>query len=125
MWRSRYDTERNSVSMLAQANFSHKVLEGLSKKDQKAKLLNDKQINWDEEPNWFKYGDTLKKELFDKECENPKTGEKTIAKRAKIVAKAFRYENFRQEFIDLLYAKYWNDVDLSFLPDITSAVVEY
>lgn len=47
LWRQN-DAIRNSVSMLAQANFSHKELQGKSSREMKEMLVNQKGISWDD-----------------------------------------------------------------------------
>lgn len=54
-WR-QLDCERNSVSMLAQANFSHRTLQGVSKRGMLDMLVTEKDINWNDEPAFFKRG---------------------------------------------------------------------
>lgn len=68
IWRE-IDAVRNSVSMLAQANFSHKELQG---KDRKAMLtmLEEKGIRWNELPDDLKRGAYFKRVLVDKELDD-------------------------------------------------------
>lgn len=54
LWRVR-DAIRNSVSMAAQANFSHRDLQGKSQSRMLA-MLRDKGIDWSDYPNFFKWG---------------------------------------------------------------------
>lgn len=56
IWRSVFDAQRNSVSMLAQANFSHKSLQNLSTKKLQEKLILEKGIDWNSLPVWQKRG---------------------------------------------------------------------
>lgn len=49
LWR-QLDAERNSVSSLAQAHFSHKTLHGKNVQEMKVMLLEEKQIDWDTLP---------------------------------------------------------------------------
>jgi len=65
VWRE-IDAVRNSVSMLAQANFSHKELQG---KDRKAMLtmLEEKGIRWNELREDLKRGAYFKRVLVEKE----------------------------------------------------------
>jgi tRNA(His) guanylyltransferase len=55
LWRQK-DTTRNSVQMVAQANFSHKSLQGLSSSQLQEKLFQEKGINWDALPTPQKRG---------------------------------------------------------------------
>lgn len=68
VWRE-IDAVRNSVSMLAQANFSHKELQG---KDRKAMLtmLEEKGIRWNELRSDLKQGAYFKRVLIDKELDD-------------------------------------------------------
>ena len=54
LWRQQ-DAERNSVSSLAQAHFSHRQLHGKSVKEMMAMLL-DEKINWNTLPVFQKRG---------------------------------------------------------------------
>ena len=68
VWRE-IDAVRNSVSMLAQANFSHKELQG---KDRKAMLtmLEEKGIRWNELREDLKRGAYFKRVLVEKELDD-------------------------------------------------------
>lgn len=68
VWRE-IDAVRNSVSMLAQANFSHKELQG---KDRKAMLtmLEEKGIRWNELEDDLKRGAYFKRVLIKKELDD-------------------------------------------------------
>lgn len=55
LWRIR-DCEKNSVSMVAQANFKHKELQGLNTSQLQDKLFLEKGINWNNLPTWQKRG---------------------------------------------------------------------
>ena len=68
IWRE-IDAVRNSVSMLAQANFSHKELQG---KDRKAMLtmLEEKGIRWNELRSDLKQGAYFKRVLINKELDD-------------------------------------------------------
>lgn len=116
MWRSRYDCERNSTAMLAQAHFSAKALHGLSRKQQKQKLLDEKNIDWEDQPNWFKYGALIKKELYEKEAINPKTQETLTVTRTRVICKSFQLSTFSENLVKLLLDKYWGETPLPDLP---------
>jgi tRNA(His) guanylyltransferase len=55
LWRTR-DCIRNSISMLAQHHFSHKVLHGKSTTEMQDLLVLEKGVNWNNEPARFKTG---------------------------------------------------------------------
>jgi len=62
-WRES-DCSRNSIQMVAQANFSHKELQGLGCNQLKEKLIQDKNINWDNMPISKKLGVCIIKENY-------------------------------------------------------------
>jgi tRNA(His) 5'-end guanylyltransferase len=55
IWRQN-DATRNSISMAAQANFSHKQLQGKSCDEMQKMLFQEKGINWNDYPDFFKRG---------------------------------------------------------------------
>ena len=57
-WR-QLDAVRNSINMVAQSVFSHKSLQGLSCNDMLNKLLEEKDINWNDLPTECKHGTAL------------------------------------------------------------------
>ena len=58
VWRQR-DAERNSISMAAQAHFSHKELQGLNRSQMMDLLMLRKGINWDDYEPAFKRGQVV------------------------------------------------------------------
>ena len=63
LWRQQ-DATKNSISMVAQANFPHKELEGVSGKQKQEKLWQEKGINWSDLPVWQKRGVCIIKEEY-------------------------------------------------------------
>ena len=61
IWRQQ-DCTRNSVSMAASANFSHKSLEGKSSSEKQEMLFNEKGINWNDYKPKYKRGTVIKKQ---------------------------------------------------------------
>jgi tRNA(His) 5'-end guanylyltransferase len=61
IWRQQ-DCTRNSVSMAASANFSHKLLEGKSGEEKQEMLFSEKGINWNDYLPKYKRGSVIKKE---------------------------------------------------------------
>jgi tRNA(His) 5'-end guanylyltransferase len=60
IWRQQ-DCTRNSISMAASANFSHKSLEGKSSDEKQEMLFQEKGINWNDYETKFKRGSIIKK----------------------------------------------------------------
>jgi tRNA(His) guanylyltransferase len=60
LWRQR-DCEKNSISSLAQAHFSHKELHGKNSSDKQDMLMLQKGVNWNDVPTHYKRGTALYK----------------------------------------------------------------
>ncbi|GAA0408280.1 tRNA(His) guanylyltransferase Thg1 family protein [Paenibacillus motobuensis] len=65
LWRQQ-DATKNSISMVAQANFPHKELQGLDGKKLQDKLFLEKGINWNDLPVWQKRGACITKQNYKK-----------------------------------------------------------
>jgi tRNA(His) 5'-end guanylyltransferase len=63
IWRNQ-DCARNSVSMVAQSNFSHKELHGVSTAEMQEMLMTRKEINWSEYDEALKNGRLIVKEEY-------------------------------------------------------------
>jgi tRNA(His) 5'-end guanylyltransferase len=63
IWRNQ-DIGRNSVSMVAQANFSHKELQNKSTAEMQEMLFQEKGINWADYPEELKNGRLIVKEEY-------------------------------------------------------------
>lgn len=63
LWRQR-DAIKNSISMLAQHHFSQKELNGLNSSQLKAKLIEEKSVDWNELNLWKKSGLCITKEYY-------------------------------------------------------------
>jgi tRNA(His) guanylyltransferase len=61
-WWRMLDAKRSSINMVAQCNFSHKSLQGLSCNEMQEKLWQEKQINWAKLPQGQKIGFTCTRE---------------------------------------------------------------
>ena len=87
-WRALQDCRRNSISMLAQAHFSPAQLHGIDARTMLRMLLEEKGVDWLEQPAFFRYGSYVKKEEFTKQAFNPKTQQQ--ARRAALRVPAAR-----------------------------------
>ena len=65
LWRQD-DAIKNSISMAAQAHFSHKQLHGVGS-EAKKQMLRDIGKPWEDEPEFFKWGSFSKRVSFDTE----------------------------------------------------------
>lgn len=71
LWRTN-DATKNSVSMLAQSEFSHKELQNLSCDEMQYKLITEKDINWNDCPDEQKQGVYVRKEKVEVKLEKEK-----------------------------------------------------
>lgn len=63
LWRQQ-DAMKNSISMVAQAHFPHKELQGLDGKQLQDKLFVEKGINWNDLPVWQKRGVCITNQIY-------------------------------------------------------------
>lgn len=120
MWRCKIDCQRNAKAQYAGQYLSAKRVLGMSTPEQvetvKAEL--GPELDYDAlVPAWAKYGTTLKKALTERECENPKTGEKKACLRTEIVSADIPYYKFSDETCAMICNKHitgagpeWTDV---------------
>jgi tRNA(His) guanylyltransferase len=80
VWRQK-DATRNSISMAAQALFSHKQLHGKSSSDMQEMMWSERGVNWNDYDPRFKRGTAVWPEVRrgDVEYTNTRTGEKGVA----------------------------------------------
>lgn len=71
IWRQQ-DATRNSISMAAQAQFSHRQLHGVSSNQQQEMLWREKNINWDDYPTRARRGSVCYKETYETDVEYSK-----------------------------------------------------
>ena len=76
LWRQG-DATRNSISMTAQAHFSHTRLQGKSADEMQGMLWQEKGLNWNDLPGGFKRGRCIVRsaETKDVEYQDKRTGE--------------------------------------------------
>jgi len=70
LWRCR-DAEKNSVSNTAIKSISHKSLL-LKNSDERIEMLKELGIDWNKTPGMYKYGTTIKREIFSMNMEDIK-----------------------------------------------------
>jgi len=106
VWRMT-DAKRNSKNNLGHLHFSQKEVEGLPP-GEILKKLETKGVDWHSFPGAYKWGSFIKKSQFEKESENPKTGEKVKALRTRISIASFDLR-YSEEAIPLISQKLTND----------------
>lgn len=65
IWRQQ-DATKNSISMMSQAHFPQKELQGLDGKQLQDKLFTEKGVNWNDLPVWQKRGVCITKQYYSK-----------------------------------------------------------
>lgn len=69
IWRQQ-DATKNSINCVAQANFSHKQLQGKNGSEMQDMLMLQKGINWNDTPTKYKRGMSCIRKLLDIETPN-------------------------------------------------------
>lgn len=105
MWRSQ-DAIRNSIQMAGRAVFSHKELDRKNQSDILDMLINDKQINWNEYPKYFKEGSFFKRVTYEKARTDGEEGETVIRSKVSEVIEDTKFEDLDMaEKIELVFGK--------------------
>ena len=68
IWRE-IDCNKNAINMVSRCYFSHKSLLGVKNEKMKEKLLIEKNIDFEQYPNFFKFGTWVKKQTFLKQLD--------------------------------------------------------
>lgn len=77
------------------------------------KLKEEKNVDWESQPEPFRFGTFVKRERYLKEAEDLKTKEKLQVFRTRVTPKQLQLKGFSQANIDLIFRKYWEmDEDL-------------
>lgn len=107
IWRSIHDCSRNAVQTYAYTYFGPQKIMNKDTKQMIQMMLDEKELAWDDlsqVPTFIKHGLYCKKIMVNKVIDgNP-------ALRAEYIFKQYKI-NFSQENLDILLAKYWNDVE--------------
>jgi len=104
-WRALMDCRRNSISMLAQANFPPERLHGVSANSVLRMLHEEKGMAWEEEPQFFRFGCFIKKEQYQKPAYNPMTQQEVVATRTRSASRSFEFRP--EEASAFLLARFW------------------
>jgi tRNA(His) 5'-end guanylyltransferase len=81
-WR-QLDCKRNSIQLLGQAHFSHNQLQNKNSNEIQEMLFQEKNINWANEPEWFKNGVAIYKKPTKVEYHNEFDGSSGVVYRNK------------------------------------------
>ena len=86
------DCRRNSISALGQAHYTPQELHRVSALETLRRLRDEKGVEWDEQPPWFRFGTYVKKERYEKRAYNPVTSEQVMAERTRYTRCSFALE---------------------------------
>lgn len=108
LWRCRNDAVRNSVGAFARTMYTTEQMHGKRTKDLLEMMEEEKGVKFEEAvPKWAIEGCLMKREQYDHEGINPKTGtiEKTSRTRTRVENRGVR--DFSEENLMLITHKYW------------------
>jgi tRNA(His) guanylyltransferase len=108
IWRCRNDAVRNSVSAFARTMYSTKEMNGKKTQELVNMMLEEKGVRFEEAvPKWAIEGCLIKREQYEHEGVNLKTGEveKTFRSRTRVDERGVR--EFGDEGLKLVTERYW------------------
>jgi tRNA(His) guanylyltransferase len=108
LWRCRNDAIRNSVGAFVRTMYSSKEMHGKRAADLVKMMKEEKGVVFEEAvPAWAVEGCLMKRERYEHEGLNPKTGkmEKAVRTRKRAVERGVR--DFTEENLRLVTEKYW------------------
>ncbi|KAF2036781.1 hypothetical protein EK21DRAFT_51932 [Setomelanomma holmii] len=108
IWRCRNDAVRNAVGAFARTTYSTKQMHGKRTGELIAMMKEEKGVIYEDAvPRWAIEGCLMKREHFEHEGLNPKTGEieKTLRTRTRTEERGVR--DFSDENLRLITDKYW------------------
>ncbi len=79
------DCVRNSITTLARVHFTPRELNKLNNTVVLRKLRNEKNVEWQNYPDHYRFGLLIKKRLVDKEAFDPSSNKTVIVKRGEYV----------------------------------------
>ncbi|KAH7383165.1 tRNAHis guanylyltransferase-domain-containing protein [Pyrenochaeta sp. MPI-SDFR-AT-0127] len=109
LWRCRNDAVRNSVSGFARTMYSTQQMHGKRTKELIGMMRDEKGVQFEEAvPKWAIEGCLMKREQYEHEGVNLKTGvmEKTFRTRTRVEERGVR--EFTAENLKLITEKYWS-----------------
>ena len=108
IWRCRNDAVRNSVSAFARTMYSTKEMNGKKTQELVSMMLEEKGVRFEEAvPKWAIEGCLVKREQYEHEGVNLKTGEieKTFRTRTRVEERGIR--EFGDEGLKAMTSRYW------------------
>jgi tRNA(His) guanylyltransferase len=108
LWRCRNDAVRNAVGAFARTMYSTKEMHGKRTADLIGMMRDEKGVVFEEAaPKWAIEGCLMKREQYEHEGLNPKTGEMEKTHRARTRVEERGVKVFSEENLRLVTDKYW------------------
>ncbi|KAF2690086.1 hypothetical protein K458DRAFT_412918 [Lentithecium fluviatile CBS 122367] len=108
LWRCRGDAMRNSVNAFARTLYSDKQLHKKTTKEVREMMENEKGIVFEDAvPKWAVEGSLIKREQFEHEGVNLKSGEQEVTMRTRTRVEDRGVREFSEENLLLVTGKYW------------------
>lgn len=104
-WRAVMDCRRNSINMLAHCYFPQDKLHRVDARTCVAMLKEQKGVNWEDTPAFFRYGSFVKKEEYFKKAFNRKLQEEVTVRRTRATSRSFAFDE--KEAKQFLLAAIW------------------
>lgn len=107
IWRSIHDCSRNAAQTYAYTYFGPKKIMNKDTKQMIQMMIDEKSLDWknsEQVPIFIKHGLYCKKIMVNKVIDG------NTALRAEYIFKQYKID-FSQENLDILLAKYWNDIE--------------
>lgn len=112
-WRHRYDTLKNATMTYALSHYAQNAILGKSPHELRDLMREEKNWNMLEQaPKNIIYGTFLKKELYDLESVDRKTGQPVLAKRSRVRIGSFSMQTVLptdDDKVKFIMSKYWNE----------------
>lgn len=108
LWRCRGDAVRNAVSAFARTMFSDKQMHKKTTKELLEMMEKEKGVKFEEAvPKWALEGSLIKREQFEHEGVNLKTGETELTMRTRTRVEDRGVREFSEDNLRLITEKYW------------------
>ncbi|KAI1502237.1 tRNAHis guanylyltransferase-domain-containing protein [Biscogniauxia marginata] len=108
LWRCRVDAVRNSICSFARTMFSQRQVHGRTSAELVEMMRAEKGVVYEEAvPRWALEGCLMKRELYEHQGFNPKTGEMETTTRTRTRVEERGVREFFAEKIELVTGKYW------------------
>ncbi|OTA86388.1 glycoside hydrolase family 55 protein [Hypoxylon sp. CO27-5] len=122
LWRCRGDAVRNGAGAFARTLFSQSQIHGKTTAELVEMMRREKNVVYEEAvPRWAIEGCLVKRELYQHDGANPKTGQVETTSRTRTRAEERGIREFSAENLKLVTDRYWNDQGS---PQLTKSITD-